>query len=77
MPQSWKLPYNTDQDWVIDATRIRQELGYSELIPFDEALRRTIEWDRQHPPDDISKWTSPELLDYATEDAILASRVLD
>jgi nucleoside-diphosphate-sugar epimerase len=77
MPKSWKLPYNTDQDWVIDATRIRQELSYSEPIPFDEALRRTIEWDRQHPPDDSSKWTSPELLDYATEDAILASLPLD
>lgn len=73
MPESWELAYNTDQDWVTDTTSIRQELGYSEPIPQDEALRRTIAWERKHPPDDISKWAAPELLDYASEDAILAS----
>ena len=73
MPESWDLPYNTDQHWVTDTTRIRQELGYSEPIPQDEALRQTIAWTRKHPPDEISKWAAPELLDYTSEDAILAS----
>ncbi len=75
MPESWELAYNTNQDWVIDTTRIREELGYLELIPQDEALRRTIAWERKHPPDEISKWAAPELLDYASEDAILASEL--
>ncbi len=73
MPESWELAYNTDQDWLTDTTSIRQELGYSESIPQDEALRRAIAWERKHPPDEISKWTAPKLLDYASEDAILAA----
>ncbi len=34
------------------STRIRQELGYREPIPLDQALRRTIAWERAHPPAD-------------------------
>jgi len=29
----------------LDSTRIRQELGYSEVIPEEQALRRTIDWE--------------------------------
>jgi nucleoside-diphosphate-sugar epimerase len=29
-----------------DSSKIRRELGYREQVPFDEALRRTIEWER-------------------------------
>ena len=39
----------TDQDLVVDSTRIREELGYAELLPRDEALRRTIAWERANP----------------------------
>src|SRR5205085_5841461 len=35
----------------MDSTRIRQELGYREPVPPSEALRRTIEWERLHPPE--------------------------
>lgn len=72
MPEAWELGYNMEQHWVSDTTRIRLELGYSEPIPQDEAWRRTIEWERKHPPDEVSKWVAPELLDYTTEDAIIA-----
>ncbi|MBR8841113.1 MAG: NAD-dependent dehydratase, partial [Stigonema ocellatum SAG 48.90 = DSM 106950] len=68
LPAEWKLPINTEQNWVVDTTRIRQELGYKEIVPPDEALLRTIDWQRKHPPQEsVEAW----LLDYASEDAIL------
>lgn len=62
---------NTKQDWQTDSTRIRKELGYVESISQDEALKRTIAWERTNPPEIFS---ASGLLDYATEDKILASR---
>jgi len=59
----------TSQHLVTDSTRIRQELGYSEPVPLDEALRRTIAWERANPPAEID----PNQFDYAAEDALLAS----
>ncbi len=38
------------QDYVVDSSRIRRELGYSEIVDAAEALRRTIEWERANPP---------------------------
>lgn len=38
------------QQYEVDSSRIRRELGYSEIVPFDEALRRTIAWERANPP---------------------------
>ena len=35
--------------YMVDTSRIRRELGYAEQVPFDEALRRTIEWERANP----------------------------
>ncbi len=35
---------------VADTSRIRDELGYAELVPRDEALRRTVAWERANPP---------------------------
>jgi len=71
LPTDWNLPYNTAQHWFVDTSRIRQELGYSEVVTLESALKATIEWQRSHPPKDISPWTGTELLDYATEDRIL------
>jgi nucleoside-diphosphate-sugar epimerase len=61
-----RLPvaFNTDQHLVMDPTRIRAELGYEEIVPPAEALRRTIAWERAHPP--------TQSVDYAAEDALLA-----
>ena len=60
---------NTEQDIVADTSRIRRELGYAEPVPLDEALRRSIRWEREHPPAEID----PKQFDYAAEDAVLAS----
>jgi len=57
-----------DQDWATDTTRIRTELGYAERVPRDEALRRTIAWERANVLTDVP----PTLFDYATEDALLS-----
>ncbi len=71
MPSEWQLPYNTEQHWVSDSSRIRSELGYVEPIPREKALQRTIHWERRHPPEEISPWSNPFLLDYETEDKLV------
>jgi nucleoside-diphosphate-sugar epimerase len=63
----WGL--DTRQHWVADTSRIRRELGYKETLPREEALRRTVEWERAHPPDEAD----PASFDYAAEDAALAA----
>ncbi len=72
LPADWMLPFNTEQHWFIDTTRIRQELHYSEVVSLDEAFKRTLDWQRSHPPQENSPWAAPYLLDYATEDSILS-----
>ena len=59
---------NTAQHLVVDTTRIREELGYMEPVSQDEALRRTVAWERAYPPKEVD----PKDFDYATEDALLA-----
>lgn len=55
-----------EQHCVSDTRRIRSELEYREAVPRAEALRRTAEWERSHPPED------PAAIDYAADDRILA-----
>jgi nucleoside-diphosphate-sugar epimerase len=64
-PEHLRMPGNLSQHWVADTTRIRDELRYRESVPRAEAVRRTIEWERQHPPDGFT----PHQIDYAAEDA--------
>jgi nucleoside-diphosphate-sugar epimerase len=58
------VPFNIDQDLVTDSRRIRTELGYTEVVAPEEALRRTVAWERDNLPDPP--------LDYAAEDAVIA-----
>jgi nucleoside-diphosphate-sugar epimerase len=64
-------PHHTESGDILylslDTTRIRAELGYREAIPPEEALRRTVEWEREHPPEQID----PKAFDYAAEDTTL------
>src|SRR5207253_1255230 len=64
--------FDFSQQYVVDTSRIRRELGYSEDVPLDEALRRTIVWERAHPPETIDQ----KEFDYAAEDAVLARLTL-
>ena len=60
-------PFNTDQHFVADSSRIRAELGYRETITRREALARTIAWERAHPaPFD------PAAFDYDAEDRAIS-----
>jgi nucleoside-diphosphate-sugar epimerase len=68
-PAHLLLPGNAAQHWMASSRRMRDELGYREGVPFDEGLRRTIEWERAHPPATID----PRQFDYAAEDQALAS----
>jgi nucleoside-diphosphate-sugar epimerase len=63
-------PNTEPHDLIADTSRIRRELGYREVVPFDEALRRTVAWERANPPAEVD----PARFDYAAEDAALAER---
>lgn len=39
-------PHDFSHHIAIDSSRIRAELGYREIVPREEGLRRTIEWER-------------------------------
>lgn len=69
LPPALVPDLDTAQDLVSDSTRIRAELGYRETVPPDEALRRTVAWERAHPPAALD----PARFDYAAEDAALAA----
>ncbi len=58
---------NHSQHWVTSSERIRRELGYAEAIDVDEAIRRTIAWERATPPTGFV----PHAFDFAAEDAAL------
>jgi nucleoside-diphosphate-sugar epimerase len=66
-PAHLRWPGNLDQHWVVDTTRIRQELGYREPIARADAIRRTVESERTNPAP-----ADPRAFDYAAEDAALA-----
>jgi nucleoside-diphosphate-sugar epimerase len=62
-----EVPGNPDQDLVTDTTPIRDDLGYAEPTPPEEALAVTVDWERAHPAEGL-------VLDYAAEDRLLAER---
>jgi nucleoside-diphosphate-sugar epimerase len=65
-PRHLHWPGNTAQHLVVLSERIRNELGYRERMPREEAIQRTIAWERANPP------AQPmQQFDYAAEDAAL------
>jgi nucleoside-diphosphate-sugar epimerase len=69
-PAHLRQPGNLAQHWIADSARIRDELGYAEIVDRDTALERTIAWERDHP----AAPGPSQAADYAAEDAALASR---
>jgi nucleoside-diphosphate-sugar epimerase len=49
IPQHLVPRFNAEQHWAADSSRIRDELGYRETIVREEALARTVAWERAHP----------------------------
>jgi len=46
-PEDARLPGNFDQHWVVDSSRIREELAYQEPVVRREAILRTVYWERE------------------------------
>ena len=67
LPAPLRAPGNTAQHWIGDTTRIREELGCRETLTREEAIRRTIEWERDNPPTGFT----PYQIDYRSEDEAL------
>jgi nucleoside-diphosphate-sugar epimerase len=66
LPPHLRAPGNTAQQWIADTSRIRNELAFRESVPRDDAIRRTVDWERAHP---MSGFT-PHVFDYDSEDRI-------
>jgi nucleoside-diphosphate-sugar epimerase len=62
-PQHLQFPGNAEQHGDASSARIRQELGFRDPVPLEEAIRRTIAWERANPPAQV-----PDL-HYDAEDA--------
>lgn len=69
LPQHLVKGEDFSQHLAADSGRIREELGYRETLSRIEALRRTVAWERAHPPAEINSTK----FDYVAEDLALAS----
>lgn len=67
LPPHLNPGFRTTQDWILDSAKIRGELGYREAVPPDEALERTVAWERAHPPASLD----PGAFDYAAEESAM------
>jgi nucleoside-diphosphate-sugar epimerase len=63
------VPYRVEQSLDTSSEQIRRELGYTEPVAPDEALKQAVIWERSQPGGGP---VAPGLVDYATEDEILA-----
>jgi nucleoside-diphosphate-sugar epimerase len=66
LPVQLRTPHDYRQDFVLDSSRLRRELGYTEVIGEDEGLAATVAWERENLPGTL-------VVDYAAEDEALAS----
>ena len=65
LPAFLRADMDARQDLAVDTSRIRSELGYAETVMPQEALARTVAWERANPPAQVD----PAQFDYAAEDA--------
>ena len=56
------------QDLVLDSTKIRKELGYSETVPMEEAIDMAAVWELDNYPEKYDEG----MFDYKAEDEVLA-----
>ncbi len=68
-PAHLRPPFNLNQHWVASSGRIREELSYREHVGADDAMDRSVDWEREHPPASLN----PAAYDYAAEDAAIAA----
>lgn len=63
--------FRAEQDLTVDTSRIRNELGYKEIVLMHEAIKTTIEWEIENPP----AYIDPDAYDYKAEDEILRGAI--
>ncbi|MFC1533951.1 NAD-dependent epimerase/dehydratase family protein [Thermodesulfobacteriota bacterium] len=58
---------------VVDITKIKNELGYRDLVPLEEGIRRTVNWYLDNPPKPGGHMEKNlrDPFDYETEDKII------
>jgi nucleoside-diphosphate-sugar epimerase len=69
LPKHLQHDYDLSQDWTLDSSRIRRELGYREIITREVAMERTVAWERANPQEKIDEAE----FDYAAEDRTVAA----
>ena len=69
LPEHLRTKVDTSQHLEVSARRIRDELGHAEAVPREEALRRTVAWERAEPPDPST--IDAKDFDYSAEDTVL------
>jgi nucleoside-diphosphate-sugar epimerase len=52
LPEHHRQPFDFRYELMTDTKRIREELGYKELVGRKEGLRRTVEWERLRRPEE-------------------------
>jgi nucleoside-diphosphate-sugar epimerase len=62
-------PGNAAQHWTASSARIRRELDYQEPVAIEDAIQRTINWEKENPPADAPF----AQFDYPAEDAAVAA----
>jgi nucleoside-diphosphate-sugar epimerase len=67
LPPHLRAPFQPGQNLVVATRKIREQLGYTELVSVEAGLRRTVDWERATP------WVArdPTSAEYAAEDAAL------
>ncbi|MGZ3678150.1 MAG: NAD-dependent epimerase/dehydratase family protein [Ktedonobacterales bacterium] len=70
LPAPLRLQLDGRQPIILDSTRIRQELGYTELVTEQDALLQSIAWELQQP---LETTTYPETTTYEDEDRVISS----
>jgi len=68
LPKQLVVRLNFEQQMDSDTSRFAKQVAGVGLIDFDESLRRTVEWERAHPPGE----TDPAAFNYELEDSFVA-----
>jgi nucleoside-diphosphate-sugar epimerase len=68
LPTHLAAPYDWRQSLAAETRRIRIELGYEEKISREEAVMRTVGWERINPPGEIDV----KRFDYGAEELVLS-----
>jgi nucleoside-diphosphate-sugar epimerase len=69
-PRHLMKPGNMNQHWTASSAKIRRELDFREPIEIGDAIQRTIQWERENPPQNPMFAAQ---FDYAAEDEALAA----